>query len=389
MGYDNRKAWKNIVRAKAAEFAKIYNISLNNLVVNAAYHDKDYHPHIHLLFYSTDSREGYVKDMAKATDRFKSLFFNEIFREDVSYLKEKKTEQRNELDAALEKSMKRLYSKEYSPPMKLPSILLDLSEKLKTIDGKKVYGFLPPEVKSQVDKILKYALTEDQNLNAVFSLYCGTQKEFIRQYIDDEAKIENRMQRFQNAILSPGKNDPKTLQNIIVRYAVLLGGATDTPSAGEVTMQKESEVDRVFPDADDAPPYPEDAMPGPENSGKPRVASGSGTTMQKEDADNRVFPDAGDGLPPPGIAPPGHKDRNQSGAASGNGITIQKEKKSSAAYAALLLLRELAYVIGKDTRQDSTFYDRRCNAFHLSQVRRRFVYHKKQQQRNIADEITY
>ena len=39
-GYDNREAFQNLIRSKAPEIAKLYNISLDNLVINAAYHDK-------------------------------------------------------------------------------------------------------------------------------------------------------------------------------------------------------------------------------------------------------------------------------------------------------------------------------------------------------------
>jgi TPR repeat protein len=248
-GFDNRRAFQSLIRAKAAEIAKIYNISLNNLVVNAAYHDKDHHPHVHLVFYSTDKREGFVRDMAQASEKLRSLFFNEIFREDVAELKEQKTEQRKELDAALEKSLKRLRSKEYQPPGRLPELLDELAQNLKTLPGRKVYGYLPPEVKQQVDGVLAHALQEDAQLRSLFSLYCDTQEHFIRQYVNDPEKISARMEKFRATLLSPGKSDPKTLQNIILRHAATLAGSPSAEdpetepvpaeTAGPSTVQKE------------------------------------------------------------------------------------------------------------------------------------------------------
>ena len=248
-GFDNRRAFQSLIRAKAAEIAKIYNISLNNLVVNAAYHDKDHHPHVHLVFYSTDKREGFVRDMAQASEKLRSLFFNEIFREDVAELKEQKTEQRKELDAALEKCLNRLRSKEYQPPGRLPEMLDSLAQRLKTVPGRKIYGYLPPEVKQQVDGVLAHALQEDAQLRSLFSLYCDTQEHFIRQYVNDPEKIAARMEGFRATLLSPGKNDPKTLQNIVLRHAATLAGnppAADpetepvpAETAGPSTVQKE------------------------------------------------------------------------------------------------------------------------------------------------------
>lgn len=59
-GYDQRSAWKDLVLALSPRIAKIYNITLENLVINAAFHNNTDNPHIHMMFYSTDPREGKV-----------------------------------------------------------------------------------------------------------------------------------------------------------------------------------------------------------------------------------------------------------------------------------------------------------------------------------------
>lgn len=249
-GFDNRAAWQRLIRARAADFAKLYNIRPEHLVVNAAYHDKDYHPHVHLLFYSTDKREGFVPDMAKASERFKSLFFNEIFHEDVAHLKERKTEQRRELDQELEKALTRLYSKDYSPPGKLPARMLDLSERLSEVSGKKVYGYLPPELKQTVGGILKNCIEDDPHLRKIYNLYMDTQRAFVRQYMDDPAKIATRMQDCARRFLEPGKNDSTRLHNIIIEYAVRIGYMPAGPD--DQTVQENPPV---------SPPAAETAAP--------------------------------------------------------------------------------------------------------------------------------
>lgn len=350
-GFDNRQSWKNLIRSKADKIANVYNIDLKNLVVNAAYHDKDHHPHIHLVFYSTNKREGFVPDMTKASEKLKSLMFNEIFKEDVAQLKEIKTEQRSELNHVLETSLKRLYSKDYSPPVKLPEMLADLSDSLKNISGKKVYGFLPPGIKYKVNGILEYMVKSDRQLNEIYKAYCDTQRGFIGRYIDDPEKIKLRIEKFEETFLHPGKYDAKTLHNIIIKYAAALDEGR--PAEIPTTVQKEAK----------------------------EVSEVPGKIFIDEAVEKSESESTGSTEKPP--------DENQT--------TVQKEKVKSAsaghnnmkaAYAAVLLMRQIAYVIGKDARQDNRCYGR-TNSFHSSQVRRRFVNHKHEVQRNIADDISY
>ena len=105
LGYDTRAAWANLLKAKAPQIAKAYNISLNNLVIGAAYHSNTDNDHFHLLFYSTDPREGLVKGhtkgLQKASETLKSLFVNEIYRNELAGMKSTKTRQEAELKARL------------------------------------------------------------------------------------------------------------------------------------------------------------------------------------------------------------------------------------------------------------------------------------------------
>ncbi len=61
-------------------------------------------------------------------------------KDDVSHLKEIKTEQRSEFDLKLETMFKQMSCKEYIPPLKLPAMLNDLSEKIKIYQVKKFMG---------------------------------------------------------------------------------------------------------------------------------------------------------------------------------------------------------------------------------------------------------
>lgn len=160
VGYDNRAAWQALVIAKSMEIAKIYNINPKNLVLNAAYHDKDHHPHLHMYLYSTDAREGYVKDMQYASERLKSMFFNEIFKDDVSYLKAVKTDQRGQLEERLSEMLLGMKRKSYKPPQEICNKLLELAVVLQDCKGKNVYAFHKAETKARVDKIVELMVTK-------------------------------------------------------------------------------------------------------------------------------------------------------------------------------------------------------------------------------------
>lgn len=230
VGFDHRDAWKNLVVSLAPEIAKTYNIDAKNLVVNAAYHDKDHHPHLHLLFYSTDPREGVVKDMKYATRTLKSKFFNQIFKEDVSYLKEVRTDQRGQLEARLEELLRGIQMQSYRPPKEVCDKLLALSADLQEYQGKNVYAFHKPQIKAQVDEIVELMITKDRHLSRLFDAYLATQQGFVEQYQEDPGKIAARMEEFCEHFFhprpaqrgKPGSGDRTVLHNEILRYAATL-----------------------------------------------------------------------------------------------------------------------------------------------------------------------
>ncbi|WP_101909068.1 MobP3 family relaxase [Marasmitruncus massiliensis] len=229
-GYDHREAWQNLVTAKSMEIAKLYNIDPKNLVVNAAYHNKDHHPHLHLYFYSTDPREGIVRDMQYASARLKSLFFNEIFMGDVSYLKEVRTDQRGQMEARLEELLRGIQKQSYRPPKEVCDKLLALSADLLEYKGKNVYAYHKQQIKAQVDEIVELMITKDRHLSRLFDAYLATQLEFVKQYQEDPEKIAARMEEFREHFFhphpaqrgKPGTGDRTVLHNEVLRYATVL-----------------------------------------------------------------------------------------------------------------------------------------------------------------------
>ena len=219
-GFDNREAWESLIRSKVPEIAKQYNISMENLVFYAAYHDKEKNPHAHLFFTSTDKAEGFVKGgteaMNQKTNRLKSMFFNEIFKDDTAFLKQDKNQNRKELQQAVDKSLSRIMSREYIPSPDIITQYEAVAKMLHDSTGRKVYGYLSPEGKRQVNDLLRTILDTDPNVKSVYRETLRIQEEFLNQYIDDPKKIEQHLQEYQQQLLSPKKNGDTRLQNLII-----------------------------------------------------------------------------------------------------------------------------------------------------------------------------
>lgn len=77
LGYDNAKAWRDLLRGQANKLAKAMGIPLGDLRWYAAFHNEGNHPHIHLVSYSV-GKEPYMTEQALQT--FKSDFAREIFK---------------------------------------------------------------------------------------------------------------------------------------------------------------------------------------------------------------------------------------------------------------------------------------------------------------------
>lgn len=93
LGYNNAKAWRNLIRRNVTEMAVAHNISLSNMKWYAGFHDKDHHPHIHLIVYSRDGKQGWITK--KSIEDMRSLFGNDIFRNEQYKLFQAETQQRD------------------------------------------------------------------------------------------------------------------------------------------------------------------------------------------------------------------------------------------------------------------------------------------------------
>lgn len=208
LGVD-RNYMKNLIALKADELAKAYNISPSNLRMVCSWHNKDFHPHLHFLVWSTDSREAFIPHREKETDKsaalnaatrkVKSSFTNEIFRGDLEYLKEEKSKRRDKLNEQLRK----LVSSEYLVDREITDALKDLGKDLRETPGKHTYKFLPPQLKAEVDSVLEKIMQRDPILRPMYEEYLDSQKELALTYASYEETLDKKFAEIENSFFHP------------------------------------------------------------------------------------------------------------------------------------------------------------------------------------------
>ena len=153
LGYDNGRAWRDLIRSKRAMFCREMKIDSRNLRWYAAFHNAGHHPHVHIMVYSKDEQEGYLSK--KAIENMRSEFMHDIFRQEFLHIYEEQKISRDNLTKRTELVLSGL-SKEAS--RHYPSQLLNdvqlLSKRLDNTSGKRVYGYLKSDVKRLVDRIV-------------------------------------------------------------------------------------------------------------------------------------------------------------------------------------------------------------------------------------------
>ena len=177
MGYDNLKAWRDLVIRQIPSIANNQKIDLKNLRWYAAFHDKKTNPHVHIIVYSTNEREGFLTN--HGIEKIRSGFANDIYSDDLHHLYEQQTDLCNLLKKESEQLMKQLAEK-ISQNNNFDAELMNLVAKLHTqladSKGKKVYGYLKYDVKKTVDEIFA-RLADNESVKKMYALWCEMEQQ--------------------------------------------------------------------------------------------------------------------------------------------------------------------------------------------------------------------
>ena len=240
LGYDNAEQWKELLTGYAMEMAQAMKIPWDQFRWYAAFHDEGHHPHVHMVCYSADGKSGYLTRQGIA--EIKAGLAKQIFRQELYEIYERQTQRRDSLTQQARLALGELIEQMENGPLENPKIemLMDhLSAKLKTVSGKKQYGYLKAPLKSLVDEIVD-ELAKDPRVAQAYGLWYQMREEVLRTYKDD---LPERLPLSQ-------QKEFKQIRNLVIQEAVRLSEIRQVFSPEELRDGVPEETDASTQDAD-------------------------------------------------------------------------------------------------------------------------------------------
>lgn len=231
LGYDRAVSWRRLLMAHQGELAEAMRIPAHQLRWYAAYHDEGAHPHIHMVLWSENPKQGYLTRAGIA--KMRSVLTNDIFREELHELYvQKDLSYRAVTEAARAEMAGLIHAMELSTahdPI-IEEKLWELARGLESVSGKKQYGYLRKPLKALVDEIV----AELEKVPEVAQCYAVWND--LRDQLEGYYKTTPR----QHAPLSRQK-EFRAIKNQIIREAERLRSstATDGQSAAERTQEQD------------------------------------------------------------------------------------------------------------------------------------------------------
>ena len=183
LGYDNAKAWRDLLRGQSNKLAKAMGIPLADLRWYAAFHNEGSHPHIHLVSYSV-GKEPYMTE--QGLQSFKADFAREIFKQDNLHIYQEQTEYRDELRRTGREKMSAIVREINNGAYDNETVKLMLRNLVRELDnytGKMVYGYMPKKAKNLVDGIVD-ELAKDERIAELYNLWYEQRENIVRTYQD-------------------------------------------------------------------------------------------------------------------------------------------------------------------------------------------------------------
>lgn len=212
LGYNNADAWKELVRRNALQIAEAHKIEPSEMQWYGAFHNTAHHPHIHLIVYSKDTKQGYLTN--KGIEDMRGVFAKDIFRNEMYLSFTLETQIRDEVRAETKKRIDELLRDTETPTSaseEIQNLYVRLTSQLSDYKGKKVYGYLPKNIKQTVDSIVA-ELAKDERIAELYYEWNKANREKLSVYYDkkkpDIPLEENK--EFRN------------IKNAVIRSAVLM-----------------------------------------------------------------------------------------------------------------------------------------------------------------------
>ena len=236
LGYENSESWRKLLLAHQIELAQAMKISPKNFRWCAAFHDGKHHPHIHMMVWSANPKQGFLTE--QGIEKMRSQLSNEIFRDELLSLYQQKDLSYSQVRDAAVETMGRLIREMETGLCHSPVIaeqMETLSKMLEDHKGKKVYGYLKKPVKTQVDAIVD-ELSKIPEVAECYEQWNQLRDELERYYKDVPR---------EHLPLSQQK-EFKAIKNMVIREAEQLRLGTFTFEDASMRDEVDEDQDAVY-----------------------------------------------------------------------------------------------------------------------------------------------
>ena len=207
MGYTDLDHWRDLVRRHISDITAAQKIAPENIRWYAAFHNKESNPHVHIVVYSENTHEGYLTK--NGIEKIRSAFANDIYKDELHNLYQQQTQVRDKLRSEAENVIKNLLSElqnnnQFDP--QIEQLILKLQSQLRNSKGKKVYGYLQPNVKKTVDQNVA-ELSKNPVLKKMYDEWCALEQQKYETYTSAVQKFppleENKVfKTIKNAVIN-------------------------------------------------------------------------------------------------------------------------------------------------------------------------------------------
>lgn len=207
LGFDNAQSWMDLCRAKRNELAEAMKILPDNLEWYAAFHNEGHHPHIHMVVYSKNDREGYLT--LQGIGQIRSMFAGDIFHQDLMHIYKGQTEIRDELKqyskAVIQKQIMEMDHVNIYENSIIIQKLQELKESLINYHGRTMYAYIPQASKQIINDIMR-ELEKEEHVQALYEqwkLYKQNVQEAYHDHLQEQLPLleQKEFKSIKNMIL--------------------------------------------------------------------------------------------------------------------------------------------------------------------------------------------
>ena len=185
LGFNTGERWRDMLRTQTAAIAKSFKIPMEDLKWYGAFHNESHHPHVHLMIYTSEDHKPYLS--RQGIMRLRSSLAKDIFQQDLLCVYEQQTRHRDDLRQQsrelIAQIVDRINTGTFDNP-KLEELLTDLADRLSKTGGKKQYGYLKPDVKAIVNRIVD-ELSSDERIATLYDLWHEQKEEVLKIYTQE------------------------------------------------------------------------------------------------------------------------------------------------------------------------------------------------------------